>query len=109
MEWSVDALSTANQAVERAGHSLGRPQETRDSPLPAVRRIEIADLRDVLTRGLSDFGAYRTDVIFLGIIYPVAGLLLAWLAFGYDMLPLLFPLHQASRSSVRSRRWASMK
>jgi uncharacterized membrane protein len=29
---------------------------------------------------------------FLCIIYPVAGLLLAWLAFGYDMLPLLFPL-----------------
>jgi uncharacterized membrane protein len=92
IEWSVDALNTANQAVERAGHSLRRPEETRSSPLPAVRRIELADLRDVLARGLSDFGAYRTDVIFLCIIYPVAGLVLAWLAFGYDMLPLLFPL-----------------
>ena len=91
IEWSVDALNTANQAVERAGQSLRRPEEARDS-LPAVRRIEVADLRDVLARGLSDFAAYRTDVIFLCIIYPVAGLLLAWLAFGYDMLPLLFPL-----------------
>jgi uncharacterized membrane protein len=36
--------------------------------------------------------SYRTDVIFLCIIYPLAGLLLASLAFGYDMLPMLFPL-----------------
>jgi uncharacterized membrane protein len=47
---------------------------------------------DVLASGLRDFGAYRTDVIFLCIIYPLAGLVLARLAFGYDMLPLLFPL-----------------
>ena len=40
----------------------------------------------------SDFGAYRTDVIFICIIYPLAGLILARLAAGYDMLPLVFPL-----------------
>jgi uncharacterized membrane protein len=91
-EWGVDQLKTANEAVGRAGHSLRRPEETRDAPLPAVRRIELADLREVLARGLSDFGAYRSDVIFLCIIYPLAGLVLAWLSFGYDMLPLLFPL-----------------
>jgi len=91
-EWAVDQLRTAEQAVERAGHSLRRPPETRDAPLPAVRRIEFADLRDVLAKGLSDFGAYRSDVIFLCIIYPLAGLLLVWQTFGYDMLPLIFPL-----------------
>jgi uncharacterized membrane protein len=92
IEWGVDQLKTAEQALERAGHSLRRPEETRDAPLPAVRQIELADLRDVLEKGFSDFGAYRTDVIFLCIIYPLAGLVLARLAFGYDMLPLLFPL-----------------
>jgi hypothetical protein len=56
-EWSVDQLKTANQAVGRAGHSLRRPVEARDAPLPAVRRIELADLWDVLVRGLSDLGA----------------------------------------------------
>src|SRR5215203_113823 len=90
VEWGVDQLKTANLAVRRAGHSLRRPEETRYSPLPAVRRIEVADLKDVLARGLADFGAYRTDVIFICIIYPIAGLILARLAFGYDMLPLLF-------------------
>jgi uncharacterized membrane protein len=91
-EWSVDQLKAVNLAVERAGHSLRRPVEIRNDPLPAVRRIGVADLKDVLARGLSDFAAYRTDVMFLCIIYPVAGLLLAWTAFGYDLLPLVFPL-----------------
>jgi uncharacterized membrane protein len=91
-EWSVDQLRDAEQAVERAGHSLRRPAAARDAPLPAVRRIELADLRDVLASGFDDLGAYRSDVIFLCIIYPCAGLVLAWLAFGYDMLPLVFPL-----------------
>jgi uncharacterized membrane protein len=86
-EWGVDQLRAANQALGQAGHALGR-----HAPAPDVRRIELADLRDVLAKGLSDFGAYRTDVMFLCIIYPVAGLLLAWVAFGYEMLPLLFPL-----------------
>jgi uncharacterized membrane protein len=92
MEWGVDQLQTANQAVERAGHSLRRPAEARDAPLPAVRRIELADLGEVLARGFGDLGAYRTDVLFVCIIYPLAGLVLAWLAFHHDMLPLLFPL-----------------
>jgi uncharacterized membrane protein len=91
-EWSVDQLKTAELAVERAGHSLRRPADTGDAPLPAVRWIKLADLREVLASGLGDFAAYRTDVIFLCIIYPVAGLVLASLAFGYGMLPLLFPL-----------------
>ena len=91
-EWSVDQLRDAEHAVERAGHSLRRPAAARDAPLPAVRRIALADLRDVLASGLNDLGAYRSDVIFLCIIYPVAGLVLAWLAFGYDLLPLVFPL-----------------
>jgi uncharacterized membrane protein len=89
-EWGVDQLRTANVAVERAGHALRSP--TRDAPLPTVRRIELSDLKDVLARGISDFAAYRTDVMFVCVIYPVAGLLLAWLAFGYDLLQLVFPL-----------------
>jgi uncharacterized membrane protein len=92
VEWAVDELKAANMAVGRAGHSLRSHEETPYSAPVAVRRIEVVDLRDVLARGLADFGAYRTDIIFLCIIYPIAGLVLARLAFGYDMLPLLFPL-----------------
>jgi uncharacterized membrane protein len=92
LEWSADQLRTANVAVGRASHSLRSPAEIERPGLPAVRRIALTDLGEVLAKGLDDFGAYRTDVIFLCIIYPLAGLVLASLAFGYDMLPLLFPL-----------------
>jgi uncharacterized membrane protein len=92
LEWGADQLRTANVAVGRASHSLRTPAEIERTALLAVRKIELADLADVLASGLRDFGAYRTDVIFLCIIYPLAGLLLASLAFGYDMLPMLFPL-----------------
>jgi uncharacterized membrane protein len=47
---------------------------------------------DALARGFDDFGGFRTDVIFVCAIYPVIGWVLARLAFGYEMLPLLFPL-----------------
>ena len=92
IEWGWDALMRASLAVESAGRSLRGSRETRDSPLPVVHRIKAVDLRDALARGLADFGACRTDVICLCIIYPVVGLVLARLAVSYDMLPLLFPL-----------------
>jgi uncharacterized membrane protein len=34
----------------------------------------------------------RTDVVFLCLLYPIAGLVMARVTFGHDMLPLLFPL-----------------
>jgi uncharacterized membrane protein len=89
-EWGVDQLRTANLAVEQAGDALRSP--ARDTPRPAVRRIAMADLKNILAKGISDFAAYRTDVMFLCIIYPATGVLLAWLAFGYDLLQLVFPL-----------------
>jgi uncharacterized membrane protein len=62
------------------------------SATPTVRRIGLADLTGALASGLEDFKANRTDVIFVCVIYPIVGLLLARLASGYGLLPLLFPL-----------------
>ena len=60
--------------------------------LPAVRSIGVRDLRDALAMGLQDFWAMPTHVIFLGLIYPVIGLVLFRAMFGYDLIPLLYPL-----------------
>jgi uncharacterized membrane protein len=57
-----------------------------------LRAIRPVDLKDALARGLSDFAAMPTHIVFLCVIYPVVGLILARLSFGYDILPLLFPL-----------------
>ncbi len=91
VEWSLDQLANANVAVGRASQSLGGSLADSEAP-PVVRRIGTEDIRDALAKGLADFAAYRTDVIFLCLIYPLAGLVLARLAFGYEMLPLIFPL-----------------
>ena len=92
VEWSVDQFRHAASAVESAGRVGRRTRENLHSPAPAVRRIGAADLGLALARGYDDFAAYRTDVIFLCVIYPLVGLVLARLAFGYDLLPLIFPL-----------------
>jgi uncharacterized membrane protein len=66
---------------------------TRDAPArPQLRAIRPVDLEDALARGLSDFVAMPTHIVFLCLIYPIVGLFLGRLAFGYEMLPLLFPL-----------------
>jgi uncharacterized membrane protein len=92
VEWGWAQLHDAALAVGEAGRAVWRVQARRETQPLAVRGIGVADIKDALARGFDDFGAHRTDVIFLGVIYPVVGLLLARLAFGYDMLPLLFPL-----------------
>jgi Predicted integral membrane protein (DUF2189) len=92
IEWGWDQITLAALTVGSLGRSLGGSEESRNAPLPAVCRIKVTDLRDALVRGLDDLGAYRTDVIFLCIIYPLVGTGLAWLTFGYETLPLLFPL-----------------
>ncbi len=60
--------------------------------LPAIRRLGVADLRTALSCGMADFGATRTDVIFLCAIYPMVGLVLGRVFAGYDLIELLFPL-----------------
>lgn len=92
IEWSWAQLNNMALALGAAGPSLHHIQETMHSPAPAIRRIGVRDIGDALAKGLDDFGAYRTDVIFLCVFYPVVGLVLARFMFGSDMLPLLFPL-----------------
>jgi uncharacterized membrane protein len=56
------------------------------------RSIAVKDVRHALVRGLDDFLAMPTPVIFLSLIYPVVGIVLANFSFGEGLLSLLFPL-----------------
>jgi uncharacterized membrane protein len=87
IEWTGDQIRLAALTMRSLAHSVPGSQAP-----PSVRRIRTADIRDILIRGLDDFEAYRTDVILLCLIYPVIATALVWLTFGYEMLPLLFPL-----------------
>lgn len=92
VEWGWDQVKLAALTVGVLGRSLRGSEQSRHAPLPTVRRINTADLRDALVKGLADLEACRTDVIFLCLIYPVVGIVQVWLISGYEMLPLLFPL-----------------
>jgi uncharacterized membrane protein len=89
-EYVVEKFSWA---VSDTAHALRfDPARHADQAAPVVRRIGANDVWDALKKGAADVGATRDDVLFIGIIYPVAGLLLARLMFSYDLLPLMFPL-----------------
>ncbi len=92
VEWSLDQLRTAGAAVEHTGQAVRGIEAPSDAAAPAIRRIEVGDLREVLAKGWQDFAACRSDVIFLCVFYPLAGFVLAWSVFNYDVIPLLFPL-----------------
>lgn len=59
---------------------------------PTIRDITWDDLIDALQKGFDDFKAMPSHVLMLVIIYPIVGLVLGRMAFGYDILPLLFPI-----------------
>lgn len=92
VEWGWAQITHAASALSSAGPALHHIQETMHSPAPAVRRIGVGDVKDALLRGFDDFGALRSDVVFLCVFYPVVGLVLARMTFGNDLLPLLFPI-----------------
>jgi uncharacterized membrane protein len=60
--------------------------------LPIVRSIGFADLVDALKKGLDDFRAMPTHVIFICLLYPIVGLALGRVTFGYNIIPLFYPL-----------------
>ncbi len=59
---------------------------------PIVRVIGTADIKDALVKGLADFNAMPTHLLFFCVIYPVVMVIIARTYAGSEMLPLVFPL-----------------
>src|SRR5262249_3972034 len=51
-----------------------------------------ADLRYALAAGIDDFKAMPSHIVFIGLIYPIVGIVITRMAMRLDTLPLLFPL-----------------
>ena len=92
VEWAADLSRHTGHAITSGVRTMHPLEDTGDARTLQVRRITVTDLKEVLAKGIADFGANRTDVIFLCVLYPVLGLIFARLASGNNMLPLLFPL-----------------
>jgi uncharacterized membrane protein len=89
-EFMLEKLGWAASDIGRV--MLPRRDRHLAQAAPVVRKITAADLWDSLKKGVADVGATRDDVLFIAVIYPVAGLVLARLALSYDLLPMVFPL-----------------
>jgi uncharacterized membrane protein len=92
IEYMADEVSGLAHGIERAGKSLRRTSTHMFTAPLVVRRIAVADLMDALRAGYRDMAAYRSDVLFLIGIYPLISLVIAAIAFNYQLLPLLFPI-----------------
>lgn len=57
-----------------------------------VRKIGGADLNASLRDGWSDFMEMRGDLIFLGLLYPLIGIVAAVVTVGSPLLPLFLPI-----------------
>ncbi|NNG05117.1 MAG: DUF2189 domain-containing protein [Inquilinus sp.] len=57
-----------------------------------IHQIKLPDLKDVLAKGIDDFMAHPTHLIFLIAIYPILTFVFAFTAANESMLPLVFPL-----------------
>jgi uncharacterized membrane protein len=60
--------------------------------IPEVRSIGPSDLLDALRLGWKDFWSRPSHLVFLGLIYPLCGAVLAVWTSGSNSWPLLFPL-----------------
>ena len=86
-------VTYAGASIPQPGVDLRWPASAIWRPgEPAVRRIGLSDLKEAIVKGYDDFNAMPTFAVFLGIIYAVLGLILFRLSFGYDVLPLVYPI-----------------
>ena len=88
-EYMIEGVSKTASDVRRA--FTAQPQRHAAAP-PRIGHIGMTDVRAALREGLHDLGVARTDVWFIALFYPLAGLVIARLAFSLNFLPLVFPL-----------------
>jgi uncharacterized membrane protein len=91
-EWGAVQIAATSHVLLSAGQALIHTDvDSSLSPIK-VQRISYADLGDALREGWDDFLALRDDVVFLCLIYPLAGVALAYLLSSSGLLPLIFPV-----------------
>ena len=95
----METAASIRNPITWGGVQIGKLRQLgmeQAEPVPAIlpmpRRITTADLRASLADGVRDFLAFRTDVIVLCCIYPIAGAVFWQLATGVNLLHMIFPL-----------------
>jgi uncharacterized membrane protein len=71
--------------------TMSQSSSSRANKIP-VRKITNADANAALREGWADFMEMRGDLIFVGLLYPLIGVVAATVVLGGPLLPLLFPI-----------------
>ncbi len=87
-----DQVKTAAASIDSAAHQDQARERASSRTRLGISRIGLADIRYALSRGMEDFSADPTHYLFLCALYPVLGLLIGRFAFGYEVLPVVYPL-----------------
>jgi len=70
---------------------MSQSPSSRANKIP-VRKITSADANAALREGWADFMDMRGDLVFVGLLYPLIGVVAATAVLGGPLLPLLFPI-----------------
>lgn len=90
LSWTFGTIRSAFGYASGVAGSVGA-QAASDSELPEIRSLTLDDLRTALRKGWEDVMAFRSDVVFVCLLYPVIGGVLAVLAVQGNSLQLIFP------------------
>jgi uncharacterized membrane protein len=88
LSWAIGQVRSAGIYAADVAEAVA----TEDAGPIEIRQIGIADLREALRKGWADLMEFRSDVMFICVIYPVIGAVLALLAFQGNQIQLLFPV-----------------
>jgi uncharacterized membrane protein len=88
LSWAVGALGSAAGYASAAVAPSGADPDV----MPETRHLTRDDLTRSLRKGWEDMAAFRSDVLFVCLLYPVMGGLLLALAAQGNFIHLLFPV-----------------
>jgi uncharacterized membrane protein len=92
LSWSAWALRDAGRAIGAVADHIGGLTAATTAPPPVIRHIRLEDLASALRAGVDDFTHFRSDAVFLILIYPLIGVGMVMLSLDRALLPLIFPI-----------------
>lgn len=90
LSWTFGAIRSAFGYASSVARSVG-DQAAAGTDTPEIRTLTLQDLRIALRKGWADVMAFRSDVVFVCLLYPVIGGVLTVLAVQGNSLQLVFP------------------
>ncbi len=88
LSWTADAVLGAASVFGGLVGGIGGGAEAA----PEIRPLGREDLRAALRAGIADMATFRSDVVFVCLLYPLVGAALTVVALQGNLVQLLFPL-----------------